>query len=170
MAANDKINLIQRKAAKMRRDVIEMGYAAGGRGAHFGPALSSIEIVASLFFGIMNHDPNNPKMAERDRFILSKGHACLSYYAALIEAGYIPRERMSAFKSDGGFLSGHPSRNMEYGIEISSGSLGNGFAVASGMAKAAKIRKEGHRGILPRRRRGMQLRHHLGSGDERGQV
>jgi transketolase len=139
------IESIERNAADMRRDVIEMGYAAGERGAHFGPALSSIEIVASLFFGILNHSPKNPTMAERDRFVQSKGHACLSYYAALVETGYITKEQMYTFKGDGSFLSGHPSRNMKYGIEISSGSLGNGFAIACGMAKAAKIRKEKHK-------------------------
>ena len=145
MAYTDKVDLIENKAALMRRDVIEMGYAAGGRGAHFGPALSSIEIVASLFFGTMNHDPKNPTMADRDRFVQSKGHACLAYYAALGETGYITEEQMSTFKGDNSFLSGHPSRNMEYGIEVSSGSLGNGFAIAYGMAKAAKIKSEDHK-------------------------
>ena len=145
MANTDTVDLIKNKAALMRRDVIEMGYAAGGRGAHFGPALSCIEIVASLFFGIMNHDPKNPTMADRDRFVQSKGHACLAYYAALGETGYITEEQMSTFKGDDSFLSGHPSRNMEYGIEVSSGSLGNGFAVACGLAKAAKIKSEDHK-------------------------
>ncbi len=144
MFNKNTVELIQRKAAVMRRDVIEMGYAAGGRGAHFGPALSSIEIVAGLFFGIMNHDPKKPDWDERDRFIQSKGHACLSYYSALIESGYIPKDQMSTFKGDNSYLSGHPSRNMKYGIEISSGSLGNGFAIACGMAKAGKIKKENH--------------------------
>ncbi|MDF1568829.1 MAG: transketolase [Spirochaetaceae bacterium] len=145
MANENTVALIEKKAAEMRRHVIEMGYVAGGRGAHFGPALSSIEIVAGLFFGVMNHDPKNPTMADRDRFVQSKGHACLSYYAALAETGYINKEQMYTFKGDGSFLSGHPSRNMKYGIEISSGSLGNGFAIACGMAKAAKIKGEQHK-------------------------
>ena len=139
------VEIIQDKAALMRRDVIEMGYAAGGHGAHFGPALSSIEIVASLFFEIMNHDPGNPRMAERDRFVLSKGHACLAYYAALVETGYITKEQMYTFKGDNSFLSGHPSLNIKYGLEVSTGSLGNGLAIACGMAKAAKIKKENHK-------------------------
>lgn len=142
---NETIRLIREKSLEMRRDVIEMGYAARERGAHFGPALSSIEIVASLFFGAMKHNPGNPRMPDRDRFVQSKGHACLAYYAALVESGYIPREEMPRFKGDGGFLSGHPSRNLKYGIEISTGSLGNGFSIACGMAKAAKVKKEGHR-------------------------
>jgi transketolase len=144
MFDKNMVELIKEKAAVMRRDVIEMGYAAGGRGAHFGPALSSIEIVASLFFKIMKHDPKNPIMPDRDRFVQSKGHACLSYYSALIETGYIKKDLMSTFKGDESFLSGHPSRNIQYGIEISSGSLGNGFGIACGMAKAAKIKKENH--------------------------
>lgn len=139
------IEEIQQKTVEMRRDVIEMGYAARGRGAHFGPAMSSIEIVASLFFKVMNHDPENPEMPERDRFVQSKGHACLSYYAALIESAYIPKEDMYTFKGDGAYLSGHPSRNLKHGIEVSSGSLGNGFSVACGMAKAAKIQKKDHK-------------------------
>ncbi len=142
MKNNNSVEFIREKAAVMRRKVIEMGYAARERGAHFGPALSCIEIVASLFFKIMNHDPKNPKWPGRDRFVLSKGHACLSYYSALIEAGYIDKKMVSSFKGDGSFLSGHPSRNMEHGIEISTGTLGNGFAIACGMAKAAKMKKE----------------------------
>ncbi len=145
MANTATVELIKEKAALMRRDVIEMGYAAGGRGAHFGPALSSIEIVASLFFGIMNHDPRNPTMADRDRFVQSKGHACLALYSALGEAGYITEEQMGTFKADNSFLAGHPTRNLRYGIEVSSGTLGNGFAIACGMAKAAKIKGEDHR-------------------------
>ena len=145
MADTATVDLIKKKAALMRRDVIEMGYAAGGRGAHFGPALSSIEIVASLFFGIMNHDPTNPTMADRDRFVQSKGHACLALYSALGQAGYITEEQMGTFKADNSFLAGHPTRNPQYGIEVSSGTLGNGFAVACGMAKAAKIKGEDHR-------------------------
>ena len=145
MGNDNTVEFIKEKCAVMRRDVIEMGYAARGRGAHFGPALSSIEIVASLFFKVMNHDPENPRWPERDRFVQSKGHACLSYYSALIETGYIDKEYMSTFKGDESFLSGHPSRNIQYGIEISSGSLGNGFAIACGMAKAAKVKKEDHR-------------------------
>lgn len=144
MVDKKKIDFIEEKAAVMRSNVIEMGYAAGGRGAHFGPALSSIEIIASLYFEVLNHDPKNPEWAARDRFVQSKGHACLSYYSALIESGYIPKEEMKTFKQDGSLLAGHPSRNHKYGIEISTGSLGNGFAIACGMAKAAKVKKEKH--------------------------
>lgn len=145
MSINNSVEFIQKKAVEMRRDCIEMGYAAGKQGGHFGPALSSVDIIASLFFGVMNHDHSDPYMAKRDRFVLSKGHACLSYYSALIEAEYIPKELMSTFKGDNSILCGHPSCNMKYGLEVSSGSLGNGFSVACGIAKAAKIKNENHK-------------------------
>ena len=131
-------------AHKMRVDCIEMGHEAGAQGAHFGPALGCVDIVAALFFGVMHHDPKKPFMPNRDRFVLSKGHASLSYYAALIEAGYIPREQISTFKGNGSILCGHPSQNVEHGIEISCGSLGNGFSIACGMATAAKMKGETH--------------------------
>jgi transketolase len=144
MGTIDSVKKINEIAAEMRRDCIEMGYGAGGQGAHFGPALGCVDIVAALYFGVMNHDPKNPEMKERDRFIMSKGHACLSYYAALIEAGYISKDLIPTFKGDESILCGHPSINIKHGIEISSGSLGNGFSIACGMAKAAKIKGENH--------------------------
>lgn len=140
-----RVDLIRRKALAMRKDCIEMGYAAGGHGAHFGPALSSIEIIACLYFGVMHHNPKEPCMAERDRFVLSKGHACLAYYAALVESGYIPKEMMYSFKEDNSFLSGHPSCHIEYGLEVATGSLGNGLAIACGMAMAGKLKKASHK-------------------------
>jgi len=139
------INEIIDKTELMRRDCIEMGYAAGKQGAHFGPALSCMDIVGTLYFGVMNHDPSNPALPERDRFVLSKGHACLAYYAALMESGYIPKDMISQFKGNNSILCGHPSMNMEYGIELSTGSLGNGFPIACGMAKAAKLKEESHK-------------------------
>lgn len=145
MEKNLRIEEIKDKAERMRRDAIEMGYAVGSQGAHFGPALSCMDMVATLFFGVMNHDPHNPELPERDRFVLSKGHACLAYYAALIEAGYIPREMISQFKGNNSILCGHPSKNVQYGIEVSTGSLGNGFPIACGMAKAAKFKGEAYK-------------------------
>lgn len=139
------IEEIKDKTELMRRDCIEMGYAAGSQGAHFGPALSCVDIVATLFFGIINQDPKNPEMPERDRFVLSKGHACLAYYAALIESGYIPKDMIPQFKGNNSILCGHPSMNMQYGIEVSTGSLGSGLPIACGMAMAAKYKKEAHK-------------------------
>lgn len=145
MEKNMLVEEIKDKTELMRRDCIEMGYAAGSQGAHFGPALSCMDIVATLYFGVMNHDPKDPGLAERDRFVLSKGHACLAYYAALMESGYIPKAMISDFKGNNSILSGHPSMNMPYGIELSTGSLGNGFPIACGMAQAAKLKGEAHK-------------------------
>jgi transketolase len=147
MNTGTNIDLIREKAAAMRRDCLEMGYAAGSHGAHFGPALSSIEIVASLYFGIMNHDPQNPCLLERDRFVMSKGHACLSYYAALVEAGYLSREEMYTFKGDNSILSGHPSCHVEHGLEVGDRQPRQWFCHCCGMAMAAIINRETHTGI-----------------------
>lgn len=136
--------MIAKKAHEMRKSAIEMGHSAGKKGAHFGPALGCIDIVASLYFGVMKQDPKNPLDPERDRFILSKGHACLALYSVLMEAGYISKDLIPTFKANETTLGGHPSMRPEYGIEISSGSLGNGFAVACGMAQAAKMKAEKH--------------------------
>lgn len=140
----DKIKMINQKALEMRKDSIEMGHVAGKKGAHFGPALGCMDIVASLYFGIMKHDPSQPQMPERDRFVMSKGHACLAYYSALMEAGYISKSLIPTFKGNETILGGHPSMNPSCGIDISSGSLGNGFSVACGMAAAAKLKGETH--------------------------
>jgi len=145
MEMNKLIEEIKDKTELMRRDCIEMGHAAGSQGAHFGPALSCVDIVATLYFGVMRHDPKNPEMPERDRFVLSKGHACLAYYAALIESGYIPKDMIPQFKGNNSILCGHPSKNMQYGIEVSTGSLGSGLPIACGMAMAAKYKKEAHK-------------------------
>jgi transketolase len=145
MEKNELVKIITDKTELMRRDCIEMGYAAGSQGAHFGPALSCVDIVATLFFGVMNHDPKNPEMPERDRFVLSKGHASMALYAALIETGYIPKEMISQFKGNNSILCGHPSMNVQFGIEVSTGSLGSGLPIACGMAKAAKFKKETHK-------------------------
>lgn len=145
MKKNNLINEIREKTELMRRDCIEMGYAAGSQGAHFGPALSCVDIVATLFFGVMNHNPENPEMSERDRFVMSKGHASLAYYAALIETGYIPKDMISQFKGNNSILCGHPSMNIQYGIEVSTGSLGSGLPIACGMAKAAQFKGEVHK-------------------------
>ncbi|MBM3136626.1 MAG: transketolase [Chloroflexi bacterium] len=145
MEKNKLIEEIRDKTELMRRDCIEMGFAAGSQGAHFGPALSCVDIVATLFFSVMHHDPNNPDMPERDRFVMSKGHACMAYYAALIESGYIPKEMIPQFKGNNSILCGHPSMNMHYGIEVSTGSLGSGLPIACGMAMAAKYKNEKHK-------------------------
>jgi transketolase len=122
---------------QMRRDIIEMVGAAGS--GHPGGSLSSVEIMATLYFGVMKHDPSNPAMPERDRFVLSKGHAAPVLYAALAEAGYFPREELVTLRKLGSRLQGHPDARKTPGVEVSTGSLGQGLALANGLALALRL-------------------------------
>jgi transketolase len=97
-----------------------------------------------LYFGIMNHDPQNPTWPDRDRFILSKGHGVLGYYTALAEAGYFPLQVLDTFETDDSDLPGHPCRKIDYGIETSTGSLGHGLSIGVGLALAGKLDKKNY--------------------------
>lgn len=123
-------------ARKMRGDALAMSLAAGSTGAHLGGGLSMIEIMAVLYLGVMHYDAQNPFLEERDRFILSKGHGVLAYYTALNQAGFISDNELISFKSNNTFLYGHPSMNLQRGIEFSSGSLGLGLSLGVGSALA----------------------------------
>jgi len=128
---------IARTCTQMRRDIVEMVGAAGS--GHPGGSLSSVEIVASLYFGVMRHDPAHPDLPERDRFVLSKGHAAPVLYAALAEAGYFPREELVTLRKLGSKLQGHPDARKTSGVEVSTGSLGQGLALANGLALALRL-------------------------------
>jgi transketolase len=106
---------------------------------HPGGSLSSAEIVAALFFHQMRFDPKNPRWPGRDRFILSKGHAAPVLYAALARTGYFPPEDLSQLRKLGSHLQGHPDQTLTPGVEVSTGSLGNGFSFAQGVALAGKL-------------------------------
>lgn len=108
---------------------------------HFGAVFSIIEMVVSLYFNYMRYDPKNPKWEDRDRFVLSKGHAAPAFYIALAEAGYFDLEELQTFRSLHSILQGHPCRVKTPGVEVSSGSLGTGIATAVGMAIAGKLDK-----------------------------
>ncbi|MDR3644232.1 MAG: transketolase [Clostridia bacterium] len=112
---------------------------AGKEGGHIGPGLSVADIVATLFFGVMRIDPQNPDWPDRDRFILSKGHAVLGYYPALAQAGYFPEQMLETFEKKGSPLAGHPCTIGTPGVDFSSGSMGHGLSVGLGMALAAKL-------------------------------
>ncbi len=127
----------------IRRDIVEMiGYKKRG---HFGGSLSVADILAVLYFYKMRHDPTRPNWEDRDRFILSKGHAAPALYAALAEARYFPREEFSRFKELGGLLEGHPNMKRTVGVEASTGSLGQGLAIANGIALGGKLLKKDFR-------------------------
>lgn len=140
---DNQIETIQRMAKDMRLSALKMAFAAGANGAHVGPGFSAIEIIATLYGGVMKLDASDPTWEGRDRFIISKAHAVLAYYNALSQVGYIPAADLSTFESNDGYLPGHPVMNPGKGIEFSGGSLGMGLGLGIGVALAAKKRKAG---------------------------
>ena len=138
----DQIKNIKNFAFRVRKNILEMAVAAGAGSAHFGGALSITEIVSTLFAYQMKIDKKNPKWEERDRFILSKGHACLAYYAALCEVGYISNNELKTFEKNDTNLLGHPVINRNLGIDFSNGSLGMGLSLGIGVAISSKKKKK----------------------------
>ena len=138
----DQIKNIKNFAFQVRKNILEMAASAGASSAHFGGALSITEIVSTLYAHQMKIDKKNPKWEERDRFILSKGHACLAYYAALCEIGYISKEELKTFEKNDTNLLGHPVANRNLGIDFSNGSLGMGLSLGIGVAIASKKKKK----------------------------
>lgn len=129
------------------RELILGAVASGGRG-HVGSALSVVELIDTLYDSILIHNPNNPQWAERDVFVLSKGHGCLGLYAVLAKCGYFPIQELESFCKFNSRLGGHPELNHLPGIEFSTGSLGHGLAFASGVAKAFKIKNQSKRRVF----------------------
>ncbi len=128
------------KACAVRTDIIEMLHEAGS--GHPGGSLSCTDILAALYFGgVLKHDSANPECPERDRFILAKGHAAPALYATLAEAGYLPVEELKTLRKLGTRLQGHPDSNLCPGVEISTGSLGQGLSIAAGLAAGFKLNK-----------------------------
>ena len=134
------LRTLEEKATEMRKDIVVMVGAANS--GHPGGSLSSADIVAALYFHVMRVDPKNPKWSERDRFVLSKGHASPVLYAALAEAGFFPKEEITTFRQIDSHLQGHPDRKKVPGVEFSTGSLGQGLSGACGMALAGKLDKK----------------------------
>ena len=127
----------------IRKKILTMAMEAGSSSAHIGGALSIADILSTLFFNVMSLDKNDPLKNNRDRFILSKGHACLAYYASLSELGYISAEELKTFEKNETNLPGHPVINKKLGIEFSTGSLGMGLSLGIGVALSA-IKKRIH--------------------------
>ena len=126
---------------KLLRNIIDAAFYAGASSAHIGGALSSVDIVATLFSNFAKITPKNFKNIERDYFILSKGHACLVYYAVLVEMGFFSKEELKTFEKTDSFLLGHPVINQKFGIDFSTGSLGMGLSIGVGLAIALKKKK-----------------------------
>ena len=144
MNASEKnqIENIKNFATNVRKNILDMAVCAGASSAHFGGALSITEIISTLFSHQMKIDRKDPKWEERDRFILSKGHACLAYYAALCEVGYISKEELKTFEKNDTNLLGHPVINRNLGIGFSNGSLGMGLSLGIGVAISSKKKKK----------------------------
>jgi len=137
------IQNLTKKANLLRCHVVKMVYEA--QSGHPGGALSAADIIAALYFHEMRVDPENPEWQDRDRFILSKGHACAVWYAALAERGFFPLKELSTFRKFGTILQGHPDMKKTPGVDMTSGSLGNGLSVGVGMALGAKIDRKNYR-------------------------
>lgn len=143
MSKDAKIKELQEIAKKARRNILEQVYSA--KSGHPGGALSCVDILTVLYFNEMNVDPQNPKMEDRDRLVLSKGHSSPALYAILTEKGFFPIEELKEFRKLGSRLQGHPDLNKLPGIDMSAGSLGQGLSAACGMALASKLKKQSNR-------------------------
>ncbi len=137
----EDIKNIKKFSLEVKKNILEMALAAGASSAHFGGALSIVEIISILFAHQMKIDKKNINWEKRDRFILSKGHACLAYYAALCEIGYISKEELKTFEKNDSNLLGHPVKNTKLGIDFSNGSLGMGLSLGIGVALSSKKKK-----------------------------
>ncbi|MGD9156230.1 MAG: transketolase [Bacillota bacterium] len=136
------IKELQKKALERRIDLLQMIYEA--KTGHIGGSLSSVDILVTLYYEIMKIDPLNPKWAERDRFILSKGHSVEGYYAILADLGFFPKGELKTFSQYQSRLIGHPTVKVP-GIEMNTGALGHGIAAAVGMALAGKMDHQGYK-------------------------
>lgn len=130
-------------AKKLRRHIITMLGKAGS--GHPGGSLSAVEIVTALYFGLLRHNPADPHWPDRDRFILSKGHAAPLLYATLAECGYLPIEELTTLRQINSRLQGHTDRTVTPGVELSAGSLGQGLSFALGVALAGRLNLQAYR-------------------------
>ncbi|MBU0650283.1 transketolase, partial [bacterium] len=139
--AEQKVNYddLKKFCKDIRKSILSMLTQAGS--GHTGGSLSCVEILVSLFFCKLKNDPSNPSMKERDRFILSKGHGCPAMYSVMAKRGFFPEEELMSLRQFGSRLQGHPHKNRLPGLESSSGSLGQGLSVSSGLALGLKLDK-----------------------------
>ena len=131
------IKSLEKKATELRKDIVTM--ICKSKSGHPGGSLSVIDILTALYYDVMNIDVANPKKEDRDRFVLSKGHAAPALYAVLADKGYINKESLGTLRQFGSPLQGHPDMKKVSGVEISTGSLGQGLSVANGMALASRL-------------------------------
>ena len=134
------VNELIAMSKRVRKDIVNMIHESGD--GHPGPSMSSVDIVTALYFSVMKIDSKNPKWEDRDRFVLSKGHACPMLYAVLAQRGYFSTDILKTLRKIDSKLQGHPDMNKTPGVDSTSGSLGNGVSVGFGMAIAAKLKKK----------------------------
>ena len=134
---------LQVMACKIRHGILDGVYSA--KAGHPGGSLSATEMFTYLYFKELNVDPKDPKKADRDRFVLSKGHTAPGLYATLAHRGFFPVEDLPTLRHTGSYLQGHPNMNSVPGVDMSTGSLGQGISTAAGMALAAKAQKQDYR-------------------------
>jgi transketolase len=140
--SESQIKELEEKAKQIRRLIIQMLAKAGS--GHPGGSLSATDLITALFFSVLRHNPKDPAWPDRDRFHMSKGHCCPLWYAVLAESGYFPKDTLWTLRQLGSILQGHPDRRTP-GVEVASGSLGQGLSVALGMCLAAKMDKKDYR-------------------------
>ena len=138
----DKLELMK-TANEVRKGIVTAVHSA--KSGHPGGSLSAADIYTYLYFEEMNIDPENPRKADRDRFVLSKGHTAPGYYSALANRGFFPVEDLTTLRHTGSYLQGHPNMNDVPGVDMSSGSLGQGISCAVGMALSAKLSGDDYR-------------------------
>jgi transketolase len=133
-------SFLTEKARHIRLEIVRLATLMGeARRAHPGPALSITDIMVALYYQVMHIDPKRPKWEDRDRFILSKGHACLVLYVILADLGYFERTQLDTLRHVGSILQGHPDMRKTPGVDMTAGSLGNGLGLGVGIALGAKI-------------------------------
>jgi transketolase len=140
----EQIQKIKIFSNKIRKNILDVAYNGGAERSHIGGALSSADIVSTLYGDVMSLNISNPLDTNRDRFILSKGHACLVLYSALYEVGMLSKEQFFSFEKENSILLGHPVINKKVGIEFSNGSLGMGLSLGVGVALSAKIKNKNY--------------------------
>jgi transketolase len=136
------VSELEATARELRRTIVRMVYTAGS--GHPGGSLSAIDIIIALYLRVLRHNPHDPKWPDRDRFILSKGHACPALYAVLAKCGYFPEEELWTFRKIGSRLQGH-THIMTPGVEMSAGSLGQGLSFGIGVALAGRLDRRDYR-------------------------
>lgn len=135
---NEEVRQLQAKACEIRKDIINIAFTAGG--GHVGGSLSQTDVLVALYYHYLNIDPTNPLKEDRDRFVLSKGHAGLGWAAVLGDRGYFDKDKLKSFNKTGSPFGMHLDHLKVPGCDASTGSLGHGLAIASGMAKGAKMK------------------------------